>query len=477
MKRRALPLIAAVVVLAVALLLVRARLDGRRASGVQMPTAEVTPADFAVTLSAQGVLEAASSLPIVNMGRDTQIVSILRDGARVEAGDIVMTLNDTDVKAEVDRLQQDVVTAEDNVRQQQDQAQRELQNAKSGTEKAQEALRLAKVQGGAGMEKAEAEAAFLEKELAVAQGQLDRRRRLLEQRLLPITEVESAEDEVRDKQFSLETAKRALDRASVDAEDQVRLRELDLSSAALKLEQAEANLASSVNVAKRKLAEKQADLQEAQDQLAAMQVKAPTSGLLLIEQTWEDGLRPLRVGDQVREGQRVANIIQSQEMLARCELEEADIDQVKLGQEAVVRVPAIGSQPLAGNVDSIDNLARQGSPWSGGVPGRRVFQVVIRLTEQDERLRPGMGGGVEIVLERVGTGVAVPVESVFGEGERRVVYAAEGGGMYREIPVEVIERNNELAAVKGDLSEGAVIARRRPNRELIIVSQDGRKRG
>jgi multidrug efflux pump subunit AcrA (membrane-fusion protein) len=473
MRRSSIAVVAAAVVLVVAFSVARSRRGNRASSQETIPTAEVVAANFAITLPVEGALEAARSSPVVNMSRDTQIVSLLRDGTRVEAGDVVMALNDVDVKRDVDRLLREVEEAADRVRQEEDQAKRDLQNAKGSLEKAQEALRLAKLQGKAGIEKAQADGAFLEKEVEVAQGQADRRRRLLEQRLLPITDVEAAEDEVRDKQFSLEASKRALQRASEDAENATQLRQMDVQTATLDLQQAERRLAASVEIAQRQLADKQADLQEAQEQLDGMQVKAPASGLLLVGQIWEDGLRPLRVGDQVREGQRVANIIESEEMMVRCDLNEADVDLVKIGQEAEVRVPAIGAQPLAARVEGIDNIARQGSPWAGGVPGRKVFSVLVRMTAGDSRLRPGMGATVDIVLERVRSGLALPVEALVVKEGKQVVYAAGDRG-YREVVVKVVKRNNAVAAVEGEVSAGDLVARRRPPDDLIVTATEGR---
>lgn len=444
--------------------------DAATATG-GLAVAEVKGADFTITLPVEGVLEAARSLPIVNLARDTQIVWVLSDGVQVKAGDIVMKLNPTQVKKDFDRLQNEVAQAEEKVRQSRAAAEKGVQNARSSLAKAEEGLRLAVVEAQAGIEKAQAELTFLEKEVEVAQGQLDKRKRLLEERLMPITEVEAAEDELREKQFSLEAARRTLDRAKVDADTTKRLREMDVQTAKLELEQAEANLVTSVASAQRDLAQKQSDLQESQEQLDSMEVKAPVEGMLLLDQTWEDGWRPLRVGDQVWEGQKIANIIDPSEMWVRCDISEADIELVKVGQRAEVRVPAIGPGSLTGEIKSVDNLARERSPWEGGSAGRKVFAAAVRLTSNNSKLRPGMGGTVDIVLERVRRGVAVPLESLFAKGDGYIVYRAEGQG-YREVPVKVLKRNNALAAVEGELKKGDAVARERPPAELAIASGD-----
>jgi len=440
----------------------------------KIETAQASAASFYITLPVQGTLEAARSVPIVNVARETQIVSASEDGVWVAEGDVVLKLNPAEAEKRVDDVKQQVSDAEEKVSQSQADGEKRVQNAENGLTKAKESLELARTQAKANVEKAQAEVDFLDKELAVAQGQLDKRQRLFEEHLVPITEVESSEDELRAKTFSLEAAQRSLERAKSDAETNERLRTMEVHTAELELEQAHADLKSSILSAKRDLVSRQEDMQDAQEQLDGMEVKAPAKGMLLLDQTWEDGWRPLRVGDQVWEGQRVANIIDPSEMWVRCDINEADIERVKIGQPALVRVPAIGTQELSGKVKDIDNLARQRSPWEGGIPGKNVFAAVIVLTTEEPRLRPGMGATVEIVLEEVNQGVAVPREALFAVGKNLVVYRKEGSG-FREIPVEVVKQSNAEASVKGAVKKGDEIALRRPPSELILDGEEARK--
>jgi len=450
-------------------LALRPRAPGRKALLTVVETVAVSAADFYISLPVEGALEAARSAPIVNMASETQIVSTLPDGVWVDKGEVVMKLNAAELEKKVDHLQTQVAEAEERVRQEEAEGEKRVQNARGGLTKANEALELARVESQAAIEKAQAEVAFLEKELSVAEGQLGKRKRLLEERLVPVTEVEAAEDEVRAKTFALEAAHRSLERAQSDAETTKRLRQMDLEKAELELDQAEAGLKTSLLSTERDLEQKRLDLEEAQAQLDGMEVKAPVSGMLLLAQTWEDGWRSLRVGDRVWEGQRVANIIDPTEMWVRCDIDEADIGRVAVGQSTMVRVPAIGSQVLEGEVKAIDNLARQRSPWEGGVPGKKVFAAIIRLTTEEPKLRPGMGAAADIVLEHVVEGVQVPLEALFSLDDGLCVYLAEAQG-YRHVPVTIVKRNNAVAAIEGDIRGGDVVACGRPPETLVIAA-------
>jgi HlyD family secretion protein len=158
-------------------------------------------------------------------------------------------------------------------------------------------------------------------------------------------------------------------------------------------------------------------------------------------------------------------------MLVRCDINEADIEQVEVGQPAKVRVPALGDIVLDGQVDAIDNLARQRAPWEGGVPGKRVFAALVELTDEDPRLRPGMGAAIEIVLEHVAEGVAVPLEALFAGDDGYVVHHVEEE-THRSVPVEVGKRNNRFAVVEGELEVGQLVACEQPHAHLSAAGAE-----
>jgi len=473
MKRQ---LMAAAAALVLAGLLLGVTLWPRARNGKDLTqtiaTAQVATADFYIALPVEGVLEAARSVPIINRAPDTEIVSILSDGTWVSPGDVVMKFNPAELEKKVDRLAGEAVEAEEKVRKAQADGEKRRENTRSSLTKAEEALELARVQSQAAIEKADADVAFLEKELEVAQGQAEKLQRLFAEHLVPVTDVEDAQDTLRERTFSLEAARRSLEQARSDAETTVRLRAMDVRSAQLDFDQAEADLASSVVSAERDLLRKRSDLEEAQEQLEATDLEAPAAGMLLLEQTWDQGRRPLRLGDRVYEGQRVANIIDPSEMWVRCDISEADIEDVHVGLPALVRIPAVASTELPGEILTIDNLARVKGIWEGGVPGKKLFGALVRLTEDNPEIRPGMGASVQIVLEHVDTGLALPLEAIFAQEDERYAYRVEDDG-YRPVPVKVLKRNTAFAAVESELREGDVVACERPPATQILAEKEG----
>lgn len=214
-------------------------------------------------------------------------------------------------------------------------------------------------------------------------------------------------------------------------------------------------------------ATRQKQLKDLEEQIANCVVKANANGLLLVGQTWSEGERVLRIGDKIEEGQRLAKIIDPGLMRVRCDITEADIERLHNGQKAFVRVPAIGEQVLEGTVVEIDNLAKAQTRWESGTP---VFGAVIKLSKPEEKLRPGMGATIEILLEKVAKGLAAPLEAVFKKGAGYVVYQSDGQ-RYREIPVKIGKRNEMMAEIRGALKAGDKLASERPSAEKLLEAK------
>ena len=437
-------------------------------------TAQATVEDFDVTLRVSGVLGAAKTAPIVNWAQQTQIVWVLPDGSWVKAGEVVMKMNVATAKKQLTEAERQQAQGEQRGRTQVEEARRRLQNATAGLQKTKDDLRLMQLQCQAAIEKATAEGDFNDKEVEVARGEYDKYKRLADAHLVPITRLEAMADQVRGKEFAREKAGRELARSKQEAEVNEKVKQLEVSKAELELESARAGLAQAEADAGRALAMQGLQLQEAAQQVTDCEIKADSPGMLLLESKWDMAIRKLRVGDDVSEGTKVASIIDPRKMLVQCDVGEADISRVRVGQKGVVQVPAIGDKQLRGTLQAIDNLAREGFMWEGGTPGKRVFNVTLTLREGDPRLRPGMSGTVEIAIDRAEKALAVPAEALFEQEGKAFVYRRKGD-LFEAVPVKVTRRSEMLAAVMGSLKPGDVLACERPPANQIEATKE-RKR-
>jgi hypothetical protein len=93
--------------------------------------------------------------------------------------------------------------------------------------------------------------------------------------------------------------------------------------------------------------------------------------------------------------------------------------------------------------------------WDAGSANK--FEVLIRLTSTDARMRPGLTAGVYINSDPRKNVLYVPRQALFLKDNKRVVYVRRGDSNF--YPHEVsIQAENESRAAVGGLSAGTEIA-------------------
>jgi multidrug efflux pump subunit AcrA (membrane-fusion protein) len=455
--------------------------------GRKVQRTKVKGADFSITVHTTGLLEASRSAPVISgmpqagqasMGgpsAGTQIVWCLSEGSWVETGEVVIRLDKTDLEKEISDLEKEKTDAEEKTHTSEAEAQKGLKNAQRGIERAQAAQRQAGLSSRTQLEDAEGEVTFQLQELEVAQGEYNRYKKLADARLIPRKDLEQRAESLADQEFAVETARRGLERAKEEAERTERQRKADIERAELELQQAQERQERSVAFAKEDLERKQQRLEERRGKLGEAELKAPASGLLLLERTWEEtaGERPLDVGDRVYEQQQVASVVDPAGMQVRCEIRESDIERVKVGQRAIVQVAALGGVELQGKTASIAYLGREDYRRYRSGAARKAFSALVDLTTREKRLRPGMSATVTIVLEDVKKGLAVPAQAIFPREGEPVVYRAEDG-RFREIGVKTGKQNELWVQVQGPIRLGDEVACERPP-AAAVISRPGRR--
>src|SRR4029078_3869681 len=103
-------------------------------------------------------------------------------------------------------------------------------------------------------------------------------------------------------------------------------------------------------------------------------------------------------------------------------VDETEINNVKVGQEAKVKVDALGDKELKASVNQRNPLAIAKSDQTGGLSNRvnvqeaKEFKVTLELRELPEDIqhepRPGMSSTVTITTNTKNNVLAVPLESI-----------------------------------------------------------------
>ena len=92
----------------------------------------------------------------------------------------------------------------------------------------------------------------------------------------------------------------------------------------------------------------------------------------------------------------------------------------------------------------------------------KYFQGVFEVDDNDNRLRPGMTARTSIVADKVSQVLAVPVQSIFDEGGRDVVYVWKKFNGFETREVAVGRQNEDFAEILGGLSDGEKVSLIRP---------------
>jgi multidrug efflux pump subunit AcrA (membrane-fusion protein) len=404
----------AIVAIAVAVIAGGFVMASRAAVAPDVPTADVTKGDFVDYIQLRGSIRPAKSiiLSAPTQAGELQILKLLKTGTAVKEGDVLVSFDPTTLKQ---RFQE---------------KQSELKQSDAEIAQAESQQKITEEQDQAAVMKAKYD--------------LDRARLDLKKGdLVSKLEYEQAKLVVADAELKLR-----------EAEEKARSNKIA----------AEADI-----VAKKRKREKaQFDVERAQQGLQALEIKAPTAGVVSIMPNWRTGMWGNEV--EFREGDRAwpgANIVELPDVSSihlEARLDESDRGRLKVGQAATVKIEAVPGKDFAATVDLISVLAKV--DFSGGWPPVKNFDLGLVLKEPDTRIRPGMSATARIATDRVPGMLLAPSEAVYQRDGRAVVYRLRGS-MFEEARIDIARRGREQVAITSGVDPGDKLATRRPEPDQI----------
>ncbi len=222
---------------------------------------------------------------------------------------------------------------------------------------------------------------------------------------------------------------------------ELRLAELERKLANINLEAARDDADHRIALAQQSVRKAQAVLKLRQQKhdkterlIDACSMRAPVDGTVFHEHIHtREGKEKVREGMEVRPWHRLVSLPDVSRLLIRVKIEEPRIAEVKIGLSAVITLESLRGESFAGRVYQIDPVAR--SHAEGRVSqeesrreeaSTKVFDVLIAFDESDPRIAPGLSGEAKIVTARLTDVLVVPVEAVYHVGGQNVVYLADG---------------------------------------------------
>ena len=284
--------------------------------------------------------------------------------------------------------------------------------------------------------------------------------------------AEQDNSDLLDSQYTVERARLEASKTEIVSRLQGEESRIDLGVAEqkMKVEEATVALHAASNTSKiasltRLRDQAQADVDLTKSRIAQMEIKAPIAGFVVFGFNYAQGYsnaKPFKVGDNAFSGMILAEMPDLDTLELDAKVEETDRGRIAVNQEARVRVDSLPELTMAATVGRISLLAEQGYGW----PPTRSFHAYASIAHPDSRLRPGMNGGMDIVVNRLPNATSIPAKALFTRAGKPVVYLARNG-RYQPVEVQVQARNPDEVAISG-IPRGSMVA-------LVDAGKDQKK--
>ena len=446
---------------------------------------EVVTGSFDITVPTSGELAAEKHIGIHNhLESGATIIEIVEEGTHVNEGDVLLKLNDEQIRNNIRNSELNVTSATNN-----------LQSAESGfaiAEKRRDSelavkqldIDLATLALQAWQE-GEVVAKRQDIELALQTADKDYQRllkkyessvNLYEQKFL-------SKDELDQDEIAVLNAEATLKKARLDIvvyenythEQEKQKKESDLQQAIDERERAVERLAAefksslaNIDAKKNQLLSHQEKLEKQLEQLEKCVVLSPTSGMVVYASSmsrYGEGRETLAVGQNLYRNELLMTIPDTSNMIARVKVNEALSGLISKGQNATVVCDALPDNIYKGRVLSVGVLA-EGGGWRD--PNRRDYTVEIKLENTDgSSLKPSMRCSAEIFVEKVADALFIPIHAVHRDGGVVWVWVQRGGGFAQQ-PIEVGQFSESYASIESGLQGGDIVLLREPAQSLVV---------
>ncbi len=456
------------VVLAVVL---RGRLSGRGGSSVGDDVfATVRRGPLVISLREAGEIQPSEQIKIKSEveGRTT-ILSIVPEGTRVKAGDLLVELDTSSL--EESRVNQEItvknneaafIEARENLEVVKNQARADVELAELKYQFAQEDLE--KYENGEypnTLNEQMGAVTLAEEELERARDTLEWSRRLHAAKYLSDAELRSDELSWKSRELSLRTARGKLDLLQnyTHRRQMAQLRS-DLSQAEMTLERTRRIANANIVQAEAKLRARELEfarqkdkLAKILDQIAKARIVAPMDGLVIYattNQRWGNQ-DPIVEGKEVHEREDLIVLPTADTYVAEINIHENNLKKVEAGQSVVVRVDAVPDRVFSGRVTRISPLPDSMRMWAN--PDLKVYKTVLEIDGGGDVLKSGMNCHAEIVIAQYPSALFIPVQCVVRIGGEPTVWVRGRDGV-AERRVEIGLDDNRVVHILSGLEEG-----------------------
>lgn len=202
----------------------------------------------------------------------------------------------------------------------------------------------------------------------------------------------------------------------------------------------------------------QLSLQNAQDALENYTITAPISGTV-IEKNFKAG-DTIDNNSLTAAGGTLAVLYDMSTLTFEMKIDEKDINKIQVGQEVTITADAVEGVTFSGVVDTVNINGTT-------VSGQTNYSVTVVINDPQD-LKPGMNVSADIIVERAGTVLCVPVDAVNRGSDKPTVQVAGEGALDEEgnvidpskletREVTLGRNDNDNIEITSGLTEGDVV--------------------
>jgi len=208
-----------------------------------------------------------------------------------------------------------------------------------------------------------------------------------------------------------------------------------------------------------------ANVQRAEQLIASARVdidnavlRAPNAGLVVHATLGRHSADKVQEGMMAFRWQKLIDLPDITNMVVDTDVNEIDVRELKPGGPAEIKLEAYPNETFRGTIHQIGYLATRKRDPAGNPSRVKVFDVTVKVEDNDPRLKPGLTAAVDFIVDRRKDVVTVPVGAVHpGKDEQFVFVSTKGKVEKRQV---VLGPSNENSVV---VTEGL-----RPG-ELVVV--------
>jgi HlyD family secretion protein len=467
------PILALCAAAAAALVVVWQVKPGRQGeTAKEQPVFAARRGPLTISVTESGTIKAREQIIIKNEveGRTT-IISLVPEGTRVKAGDLLVELDASGLEDRKVDQQIKVMNAEASFVRARENQEVVRNKAASDVDKAELELRFAgedlkKYVEGEFPQKvmaAEAKVTLAREELSRAEEKLTWSKVLFDEKYLSQTELQGDELAAKKAELDIELARADLELLkSFTYQRELAQLESDVKQNTMALERVRREASADVVQAEADLRAKESEFEQqknklgkVENQIAKTRITAPADGLVIYatsaKATWRGNVEPLDEGQQVHERQELIYLPTASSFMADVKVHESSLKKISVGLPARLTVDALPGQAFTGTVANIAPLPDAQSIFLN--PDLKVYRTEVHIDGDGNDLRTGMSCRAEIVITRYDDALFVPVQAVLRVKGKPTVYVRGKSGWEPRV-VETGLDNNRMMRVMSGLEEG-----------------------